>query len=131
MLFLSRPPSTCIRVTHHHIISVIIIEAHRGGGPLQGERRVPLLLGQLPVAGPQHVRRHLGLPLPREDALPVADDPVDLLLRHEVGKVPDHLAVQDALSPDLVEGSVVHGQQLRLVLLGEDEGRVLVQIIAT
>ena len=66
-----------------------------------------------------------------DNTIPVSNNPVDLLLGHEVGKVPDHLAVQDALSPDLVEGSVVHGQQLRLVLLGEDEGRVLVQIIAT
>ena len=61
-------------------------------------------------------------------AFPVADDPVDLLLRHEVCKVPDHLSVQDALPPQLVEGGKVHGHQLRLELLGEDEGRVLVQI---
>ena len=50
------------------------------------------LLSQLPVAGPEDMGGHLGLPLPGEDALLVARHPPRLLLGHEVSKIPNMLA---------------------------------------
>ena len=49
------------------------------------------------------MRRQLGLPVPREDSLPVARHPPRLLLRHEVREVPDVLSYEPALGPGAVE----------------------------
>ena len=68
---------------------------------------------------------HFGLSLASEDPLPVAKDPVELLLCHEVSKIPDHFADEVAVGHGRVKGAEVGRHQLGLVLLGEDERRVL------